>query len=102
MEARHLPEIFLDERRAHMDVELHEWFIADDLEAVHLARFDDEDVTRAGFELYAIYYIMSAAFTDELDFIVGMAVRPRSFAWKAVEKKDGAADIALVGADEVV
>lgn len=85
-----------------MQVDLHERLIAGALEAVHLARLDDEDVTRAGLELHAIHYPVSAALSDELNFIVGMSMRPGSLSGKAVIQKYGNADIALVGADEMV
>ena len=85
-----------------MQVDLDERLIADALEAVHLACLDDQDITRAGLELDAIHYIVSAAFADELNFIVGMPMRSGSLSGKSVIQKHGDADIALVGTNEMV
>jgi hypothetical protein len=98
----HLPEILLNEFRAHVHIELHEGLIADAREAVHLARLDDENVAGAGLELLTVHDIASAALLDELNLVVGMAMRARTASGLTVEQKGGDPDITLVGADEVV
>lgn len=85
-----------------MHVELHERRIADDLEGVHLARLDDENVAGAGLEFDALYYIMAASLANELNLVVGMTMRARSFSRLTVEEKNGDAGVAVVRADEVV
>ena len=85
-----------------MHVELYERNIAEAFEAVHLTGFDDEDVTRASLELDAVDIPVASALADELNLIVRVAVWSRSLSGKAVKEKHGDADIAVIGADEVV
>src|SRR5262249_44193283 len=91
-----------DEPRAEVDVELHEGFVADVLEAVNLAGFDDEDVAGTPLELDAVHVPASASRLDELDLVIGMPMRTRPSAGFSVEEKDGDVDVAVVGSDEVV
>ena len=58
-----------------MHVNLDERRIADALEAVNLARLDNQDVAGAGFELVAVHVPQSPAFTYELNFVVRVTVR---------------------------
>ena len=53
-------EVFLDESRTEMHVELHEESIAGVLEAMDLARLNHQDVAGAGFELFAVDDPLSA------------------------------------------
>src|SRR4029453_43705 len=69
-------EVFLDESRAEMDVELHQRTVADVLEAMDPARLAHEDVPGARFELLAIHDPPSAAFLYELDLIIGCRCGP--------------------------
>ena len=64
-----LTEILLDERRAHVHVELHERFFADALEAVHLTSLDDEDVPGAVVDGPAIF---NADLGQEIDNFEGI------------------------------
>jgi hypothetical protein len=62
-----------------VNVKLYELGIAYRLEALDLAGFDGKNLSRAALEGSAIYRPRSAAFTNELDFVVGMAVRKPCF-----------------------
>ena len=93
---------FLDERRVQMHIELHQRTLADAPEAVNLAGLDDEDVTGAGLELLAVHDPQTATLADELHFVVGMPMRPRTASRLTVEQKDRDADVAVVGANEIV
>jgi|SRR5689334_2613189 len=95
-------DVFLNELRTEMDIELHERNVADACEAVDLACLDDENVSGARLEFLAVDDIPTAAFADELDLVVRMTVGPWTAAGSAVEQKDGDAHIAVVGANEVV
>ena len=85
-----------------MDVELHQWLIADRGEAVHLARFDDEHVARARLERLTRHRPTAAAGLNELDLIVRMSVRAGAAPGLAAEKEYGGAHVAVVRADEAV
>src|SRR5690606_28895322 len=95
-------QVLLDEPRAEMDVQLHERLVADATKAVDLARFDHEDVAGAGLELLSFDVVQRASLLNELHLVVRMAVRPRARAGEPVEEEDGDADVAVLGADEVV
>lgn len=95
-------EVFLDEAGAEVDVELDEVGVADCFEGVDFAGFDDEDVAGATFEGGVVDGPNAAAFADELDLVVGMAVRAGAGTGLAVEEEDGDAGVALLGADELM
>ena len=95
-------EVFLDEPRREMDVELHERFVADALEAVDLTGLDDEDVPGRSLEFDAVHVPPSPSGLDELDLVVGMPVRARPGARLSVEEENGDVDVAIVGPDEIV
>jgi len=61
-----------------MYIQLDKRRVTDAAEAVNLFRLDDENVTRASFEFLSIDVPETAAFSHELDFIVGMAMRART------------------------
>jgi hypothetical protein len=71
-------QVLLDEAGAEVNVELYQRQITNGLEAVDLASLDDEDVSSATLESHAVDDPHSTAFTDELNFVVRMAVRSRS------------------------
>jgi hypothetical protein len=56
--------IHLDERR-----------VTDAFEAVHLAGFDDQNVTRSGFEFFTVNVVQPASFSNELNLVLRMAMR---------------------------
>src|SRR5690606_28511589 len=95
-------EVLLNEPRAEVDIQLDERAVADAAEAVDLARLDHEDVAGAGLELLSFDVVQPASLLNELHLVVRMAVRPRAAAGEPVEEEDGNADVAVVGADEVV
>src|SRR5262249_22213883 len=61
-----------DERRAQVDVDLDESALANALEAVTLARFDDQNVPGAGLEFLALDDVPCPPFADELDLVIWM------------------------------
>src|SRR5215218_8912234 len=71
-------QVFLDEPRAQVDVDLHERLVADAAEAVNLAGLHHENVAGTGLELLAVDIPETSAFSHDLHFVVGMSVRPRS------------------------
>jgi hypothetical protein len=85
-----------------MHVQLHEGRVADALEAVNLARLDDEDVPCSSLELLAVHVVQSASGSHELYFVVRVPMRSWPAAGKRVEEEHGDIDVALVGADELV
>jgi hypothetical protein len=85
-----------------MNVDLNERLIANAAKAVDLARFDDKDIACARFEFLAVYDIESAAASHELNFIVRMAVRPRTAARQRVQQKGRDFYLAMIGTNEVV
>src|SRR5262249_47285058 len=42
------------------------------------------------------------AFPDELNLVVGMAMRPRTISWKGAEKEDGDLDVTVLGPHELM
>ena len=95
-------EVLLNERWAEVDVQLHERSLADAPKAVHLPRLDHQDVAGAGLELFAIHGPAAAPLTNELHFVVWVAMRPRPAPRLAVKEEDRDPDIAVVGTDDVV
>jgi hypothetical protein len=49
-----LRQVFLDEARAEMNIQLDEWLLANALEGVDLAGLDDEDVACPGLKLLSV------------------------------------------------
>ncbi|HEY9516477.1 MAG TPA: hypothetical protein VIQ74_12425 [Gemmatimonadaceae bacterium] len=97
-----LLEIFLDERRAEVDVQLHEWSITDASKTMYLTRLDHQYVAGAGLEFFTVHGPAPAPFADELHLVVRMAMRPRAASRKAMKKKYGDANISVVSTDEIV
>jgi hypothetical protein len=97
-----LGQVFLDETRAQMDVDLDQRIIANAAEAVDLSRLDDKDIAGAGLELLSVHGPETAAFPDELNFIVRMAVGTRATAWQRSQKENGDVYAPVVCADELV
>jgi hypothetical protein len=67
-----------------------------------LAGLDDENLTRARFELLAIDGPEATAFPDELNFIVRMAMGARTTPGKGAEEEHGDIHVAVIGPDELV
>src|SRR5262245_9702003 len=95
-------EVLLNERRAHVHVHLNQVLVPDRLEAVDLPCFDHEDIAGLAFELDAVDCPEPAAFTDELNLVVRMAMWPGTGAWLGAQQVDGAANAALLSADELM
>jgi hypothetical protein len=62
--------VILHEPGTEVDIELHQWNVADGCEAVNLARLDDENVSRARLEFLAVDDIAAAALPDELNLVI--------------------------------
>ena len=97
-----LAQVFLYETRAQVHIDLDQRRVTDALEAVHFPGLDDEDVPRAGFELFTVYGPETAALSHELNFVVRVTVGPGTTTGLSVEEKHGHVDVAVVGADELV
>jgi hypothetical protein len=69
-----------------MYVDLHERRVPDAPEAVNLAGLDHENVTWTSLEFLPVHVVQSAAFPDELNFVIRMPVRPRSLSRKGGER----------------
>jgi len=85
-----------------MNVHLDERAIPNGFEAVNLASLDDENVPSATFKSLPIDGPHSAAFPDKLDLIVGMPMRPGTFARQPAEQKHADAHVSLLGPDKFV
>jgi hypothetical protein len=85
-----------------MHIKLDEGRVTDAAEAVDLPGLDDENVTCAGFELFAVDGPETAAFPHELDFIIGMTMGTRPTSRQGAEEEHGDVHVAVVGPDEVV
>jgi len=79
-----------------MHVQLHEWLISDASETVHLPCLDHKDVSCACLELLAVHRPMAAAFTDELNLVVGMTMRAWSTSGTTMKEKDRDAHVAMI------
>jgi hypothetical protein len=85
-----------------MDVNLNERRVADAVKAVDLSGLDDENVTRARFELLAVDGPETAALSHELDFVVGMTMWARTTAGEGSKEEYGDIDVTIVSANELV
>jgi hypothetical protein len=95
-------EVFLDEARTEMDVDLDQRLVTDALKAVDLSGLDHQDVARAGLELLAIDDVAASAFRQKLDLVIRMTMRPGTPAGQRPEQERRNVDIALVRSDELV
>ncbi len=85
-----------------MHVELDQRLLADAAKAMDLTGLDDEDVTRAGLELFSVDNPESATLTYELYFIVGVAMRARATPGVSSEQEYRDVHVAMIGANELV
>ena len=81
-------QVLLDETRTEVDVELYQRRIADRLETVDLAGLDHKDIAGAALEGLAVDSPHSPAFTNELDLVIRMAMRPGTRTRLAMEQED--------------
>jgi hypothetical protein len=85
-----------------MHIHLHPVRVTDALEGMDLASFDDENVPGPRLEFFTVNGVAPATLSDELNFVVRMAMRAGTFPGKSVQEKDRDLDVTVVGADEVV
>jgi len=83
-------------------VDLHQRLLADALEAVNLSCLDDQNISRTGFELLPVDYVVAAAFSQELDLVIGMAMRAGTPPRQGPEQEHGNIHATLVGSHELV
>ncbi|MEO8623156.1 MAG: hypothetical protein ABI625_18920 [bacterium] len=95
-------QVFLDETRAEMHVDLDERRVADATEAVDFACLDDEHIPCTALELHTVHVPEPAPFPDELDFVVWMTMWSGTLARLRVQKENGDVDVPVLGADELV
>jgi len=84
----------------HVDLDERGW--TERPEAVNLARFHHEDVTRAGLEFLSVHDPETVSFADELHLVVGVSVRTWAASLAPVKEKRRNPHVAVPGADEVV
>jgi hypothetical protein len=82
-----LCQVFLDEPRAKMHIQLNQWSIADAAEAVNLAGLDYQNVTRTSLELLSIHIPESATLLDKLYLVVGVTMWARASPGTSVEQE---------------
>ena len=95
-------KVLLDEAGTEVNVELNQWRIANCLEAVDLARLDHKDVSGTALEGVAAYCPHSSAFTDELDLVIWMPVRPRTLSRLSMKQEHRNASVALLNSDKLM
>lgn len=71
-------QVLLNESGAEVDINLDQRRIADRLETVNLASFNDEDVSRAALKVSPVDCPDPSPFTDELNLIIWMAMWTRA------------------------
>jgi hypothetical protein len=92
----------LNESGTQVDVELYQRGIANGLEAVNFAGFDDEYVTGAAFEGLTIHRPYAATLADKLDLVVRMAMWTRTGTGLTVEEKYGDIRLPLIGPNKLM
>lgn len=85
-----------------MHIDLDQWRMTDALEFVNLTSLDDQNVTGAGLKVLPVDRPETAAFPDELHFIVWMTMRSGATSGKCREQEYGDAYVSMVGSDELV
>jgi len=85
-----------------MDVKLQQRRIADCFETVNLSGLDDKDIATTTFESLAIDGSHSAAFTNELNFVIRMPMRTGPGTGLPVEQEDRHTGVALIGSDKLM
>jgi hypothetical protein len=85
-----------------VDIELYQRRIANRLEAVDPARLDDKDVSRAALEGPAVDRPHPAAFANELDLVIRMAMRTRSGPALPMEQKHRNTGVTLLRSDKLM
>ena len=85
-----------------MYINLDERPVANASEAMDLPCLDDKDVAGAGFEFFPIDRPEAPTFSDELDFIVRMAMGARAPPRQRAEEEGGDIDVAVLGSNELV
>lgn len=95
-----LGQILLNEAGTQVYIDLHQGRVANTAEAMDLPGFDDENVTRPGFEFLAIDRPEAPPFPDELDFVIRMPMRPWTATGECAEEECGDVDVAVLGTDE--
>jgi hypothetical protein len=83
-------------------VHLNQSRLTDALEGMDLAGLDDENVPRPRLEFLPVDSVQPAPLSDELNFVVRMAMRTRTLPGERVQEKNRDLDVTVVGADEVV
>jgi hypothetical protein len=95
-------QVLLNETGTEVNVDLHQWRIADATKAVNLSGLDDQNVACAGFEFLSVDGPEAATFPHDLDFIIRMTMGPRATSRERAEEKHGDVYITVIGPDELV
>jgi hypothetical protein len=95
-------EVFLYETRTQVDIQLYKRRIANDLEAVNLACFDDKNITRASFECGTVDRPDPSTFSDELNLVIRMTMGTWSGTRVALKKEHRNASVTLFGSNKLM
>ena len=71
-------QVLLDEAWTEVNVDLYQRRVTNSLEAMDLTGLNDKDISRAALEGLAVDRPHSPPFTDELDLVIRVPVRPWS------------------------
>jgi hypothetical protein len=85
-----------------MYVNLDEGRVPNAAEAVDLPGLDDQNVARAGLEVFTVDGPATATLPHELDFVVRMTMGPGTAPGEGAEKEHGDIHVAVIGPDKVV
>ncbi len=85
-----------------MYVKLHQWRFADGFEAVNLSGLDNKNVATTAFESLVSNGPQSAAFTNELNFVIRMPMRTWPGTGLPMEQEYRHTRVALMGSDKLM
>ena len=83
-------------------VNLYQWRVTNRLETMHLTSLDHKNISRAPLEGLAVDRPQSPAFTDELDLVIGVPVRPRSRTGLPMEEENRNTGVTLVSSNKLM
>jgi len=95
-------KVLLDEAWTEVNVDLYQRRVTNGLEAMDLTGLNDKDISRAALEGLAVDGPHSPAFTDELDLIIRMPVRPRSRTGLPMKQEHRNTGVALLSSNKLI
>src|ERR1700731_3074234 len=95
-------QVLLDEAWTEVNVDLYQRRVPNGLEAMDLAGLNDKDISRAALEGLAVDRPQSPPFTDELNLVIRVPVRPRSRTRLPMEQEQRNAGVALLSSNKLM